>query len=167
MKKIILAALLVCISLQSYSQEEKTQPKKHEIKLNALMTLFGVPEISYEYLLNEESSMGLSVLFSLEDNYQLDFALTPYYRFFFGKKPASGFFVEGFGMLNIGDADSYDGGSSQPNETDVALGISIGTKLLTKSGFIFEIYGGAGRNLFNDNSFDAVPRFGISFGKRF
>ncbi len=167
MKKIMLATLLVCLSLQSYSQEDKTQTSKHEIKLNALLTLLGVPEVSYEYLLNEESSVGLSVLFSAEDNYNIDFALTPYYRFYFGKKPASGFFVEGFGMLNIGDTDSYDVGFSQPTETDFALGLAIGAKFLTKKELIFEIYGGAGRNLFNSNSFDGVPRFGLSIGKRF
>jgi len=166
MKKIFFALLLVCIATQSFSQDEQSKASKHEIKLNAVLTLAGIPEVSYEYLINEESSMGVSVLFALDD-YAYDFALTPYYRFYFGKKPAAGFFVEGFGMLNIGEGDSYDGSNFSPTETDFALGLALGAKFLTKNEFIFEIYFGAGRNLFNDNSIDAVPRVGLSIGKRF
>ena len=52
-------------------------------------------------------------------------------------------------------------------ETDLALGVAIGGKFLTKKGFVFEIYGGLGRNLFNDKSLDFIPRMGLTFGKRF
>jgi hypothetical protein len=38
---------------------------------------------------------------------------------------------------------------------------------MTNSGFVFEVYGGVGRNLFSNNSEDFVPRFGLTFGKRF
>jgi len=55
-----------------------------------------MPEIGYEYILNEESSVGADILFSIEKDYDFKFALTPYYRFFFGEKRAAGFFVEGF-----------------------------------------------------------------------
>ena len=167
MKKIISLIFLVCISLQAFSQEESTINKKHELKLNALMTLFGIPEISYEYIINEESSVGVSVLYSFEEGYAYDYAVTPYYRFFFGSKRAAGFFVEGFGMLNSGEPDYYNGSSSQSNVTDFALGLSLGGKFLTKKEVLFEIIAGVGRNLFNENSTDAVPRFGISVGKRF
>lgn len=184
MKKLLIITVFLCIGYQSFGQETQTSEAKNvkdnsmgnnEIKLNVVYLLAGIPEVGYEYLINEESGVGVNLLFAIDSDIEFKFALTPYYRFYFGKKKAAGFFAEGFGMVNVIDYEydyyyyGYDDSYyvSDDPETDFALGVAVGGKFLTKSGFVFEIYGGVGRNLFNNNTDDFVPRFGITFGKRF
>ncbi|RXP64635.1 DUF3575 domain-containing protein [Lutibacter sp. HS1-25] len=196
MKKLFCVASFLLIGFYTFAQESttlettSTQTKtvknnsegNNEIKLNVAYLLGGIPEIGYAYLINDESSVGLDVLFAIDDELDIKFALTPYYRVYFGNKKATGFFVEGFGMLNVVNNEyyydpfyydynndiNYPNSSYDPkNETDFALGVSVGGKFMTNSGFVFEVYGGAGRNLFSNNSDDFVPRFGLTFGKRF
>lgn len=176
MKKII---LLLCLTtyLSGYSQEKETTDfKKNEIKGNALFLVLGAGEFTYERLLNEESGVGATLFFNYDDEFDTKFSLTPYYRFYFGKKPAAGFFVEGFGMLNSYQYTNYyyNGGfDSNPREvknTDFALGFGLGAKWTTRRGFLFEINAGIGRNLFNgknDDDFEIVGRGGITLGYRF
>jgi hypothetical protein len=177
MKKMIII-IIAFVSISVYSQTDKTV--KHEIKLNVGYALGGIPELSYEYLLNDESAFGISLLYAFDDDNDLKFALTPYYRMYFGNKKAAGFFAEAFGMYNVSENNEliyydyipYPGAENNyiiptNNESDFALGVAIGAKFLTKKDFIFEFYGGLGRNLLNNETMDAVPRLGISFGKRF
>ncbi|GAB1308699.1 hypothetical protein KH5_13820 [Urechidicola sp. KH5] len=165
MKKTLLPLVLFCTVLTINAQNndfEKSSPKqaKHEIKLNALYSLLAIPEISYEYLLNEDSALGASVLLALNDDTDLNFAFTPYYRFYFGDKPTAGFFIEGFGMYST--RDDYDIVTN-----DFALGLGLGGKFLSKNGFVGELYVGVGRNLFGNHDIEGIPRIGISIGKRF
>ena len=171
MNKFKLTSLLFFISLALFAQENN-EPAKNEIKLNAVYLIAGIPEIGYEYFMNEESSLGIDLLFAIDDS-DIRFATTPYYRLYFGKKPNTGFFAEGFGMLNISESyellyfNNLDVVEESVNETDFALGVAIGGKFITTKGLTFEFYGGIGRNLFNENSIETVPRFGLTFGKRF
>ena len=60
----------------------------------------------------------------------------------------------------------------EKNITEFSLGVSVGGKWVTKSGFVAEIFGGIGRNILNnsDDSYDPIEvagRVGISIGKRF
>lgn len=177
MKKLF---ILICLTsfYSGFSQEkEPTDFKRNELKGNALMLVAGAAEFTYERLLNEESSLGVSLFFSYDKNIDTNFSLTPYYRFYFGKKPAAGFFVEGFGMLNNYEYryynNSYDPNPTlnEGNATDFALGFGLGGKWITKRGFVFEINSGIGRNLFNstnhNNDFEIVGRGGITLGYRF
>ncbi len=180
MKKIITLMMLFLMIFNAYAQEEQKVPK-NEIKLNVAYLIGGIPEVGYEYLINEESSVGVDVLFSIDKDVDFLFAFTPYYRFYFGKKRAAGFFVEGFGMLNVTENYNIDyyyyeddvymnGPDREENNTNFALGFAVGAKFLTNSGFVFEFYGGIGRNLFDANTYndyEFVPRFGVTFGKRF
>ncbi len=183
MKKLITIALLF-ITINSFSQEVIKKEKSHELKLNAFnIILFKSIDASYEYLINDESSVGISFLINLNDenndgpNYNETFAITPYYRHFFSSKYAWGFFVEGFGMFNTQELDYYyydniNGGYDNNDEktTNFALGLSLGAKFVSEKGFIFEFFGGIGRNLFTSNSdynSEIVPRLGTSFGYRF
>jgi hypothetical protein len=189
MKKITFL-ILICISTISIAQEkqEENYPqdinKKHEIKLNALgLIAFEWLDVSYEYLINEESSFGTGLLIGFNNDSSLDeyrkFSLTPYYRRYFSNKYARGFFVEGFGMLHSYENNYYDyyydiNGNYQPNynnddtKTEFAVGIAVGGKFISKKGFTTEIYLGIGRNLGGDNSsLEAVGRGGISLGYRF
>jgi len=176
MKKIL---VLLCLSVFafSYSQNnEQVDFPKNEIKGNALFLVAGALEVTYERILNEESGVGISLFVSYDNDIDTNFSLSPYYRFYFGKKPAAGFFVEGFGMLNSYSNDDYVYDSNfdestidGENITDFALGFGLGAKWVTKKGFLFEINGGVGRNLFNssDNDYEIVGRGGITLGYRF
>ncbi|RAJ12170.1 hypothetical protein LY08_02423 [Olleya aquimaris] len=115
-------------------------------------------------------------MISFNDNEDIDleeyrnFSITPYYRHFFSKKYAQGFFVEGFGMLNstkneyVFDSFTNQSVQDDKNYVDFALGVSIGAKFVTKRGFIAEFYFGIGRNLFNNSNLEVVGRGGISIG---
>ena len=118
-------------------------------------------------------------MFNIGDDNFLDeyrtFSLTPYYRQYFSKGYAKGFFVEGFGMLNTGKEEYYSYNDitgfeevTDDKYTAFALGISVGGKFVTTRGFVAEIYGGIGRNLVGSDYFtDIVGRGGISLGYRF
>jgi len=174
MKKLL---ILICFAVLTigYSQEtEKIDFPKNEIKGNALFLVAGALEVTYEHLLNEESGVGVSLFVPYENEINVNFSLTPYYRFYFGKKPAAGFFVEGFGMLNSYDDSIYTPETNYSSyddvtRTDFALGFGLGAKWVTQKGFVFEINGGVGRNLFNssDTDFEIVGRGGITLGYRF
>lgn len=174
MKKLL---VLLCLSLFTigYSQEtQKVDFPKNEIKGNALFLVAGALEVTYERIINEESAVGVSLFLPYDNEIDVNFSLTPYYRFYFGNKPAAGFFVEGFGMLNSYDDSIYTYINNSSNyedvtRTDFALGFGLGAKWITRKGFVFEINGGVGRNLFNssDSDFEIVGRGGITLGYRF
>jgi hypothetical protein len=184
MKKIALLLLLV-LSTISFAQEKNAiteeAQKKHELKINSLSLIaFEWIDISYEYLINKESSFGIGTLFSFNSDSILDhyktFSLTPYYRRYFSKKYAKGFFVEGFGMLNRSKEfsrfyNSNDGGNyttATKYSNNFAIGISAGGKFVTENGFVTEVYLGVGRNLITNYSITSlVGRAGISLGYRF
>jgi hypothetical protein len=181
MKKIALLLLCLC-SLQGFSQDEKPiSGGKNELKGNALFLVLGFPEFTYERIFSNESSVGITTGFAIEEDFDQKFTLSPYYRYFFGKKTASGFFVEGFGMLNVYEEDYYYdflssnmGNHNRKNITDFALGFGLGAKWVTDKGFLFELNTGIGRNLFNTKDSDNnefgrtfVGKFGITAGYRF
>jgi len=182
MKKLIAITLLIT-STFAFSQDDSLPQdtnKKHEITINALTLIVSEwADISYEYLINEESSFGIDLQFGLDSNDDFDtyrtFSVTPNYRRYFSNKYARGFFIEGFGMLHsYRDFFNYDfnsGTYDTTTQTDFSLGISVGGKWVTKNGFVAEIFGGIGRNLFNSDedyySTDVAGRVGISVGYRF
>jgi len=164
MKKLITTLAVICSSL-AFSQSEN-----NEFKVNILYTAIGMPELSYERLISDNSSLGASVAFSLDKKEDMDLRLsfTPYYRMFFGQKKAAGFFIEANSIvINYVDTIYFDGTSSKyETRTGFGLGAAAGAKFLTKNNLIGEVYGGVGR-VFGDNSLGAYPRFGITLGKRF
>lgn len=175
MKKLI---VLLCFSsfLSGYSQQKEVPDfKKNELKGNALFLVLGAVEVTYERILNEDTGLGVSVFFVAEDDFETSFSLTPYYRAYFGNKPAAGFFVEGFSMFNTGTASTtyyYDNNNNlsrvdTKSYSDFALGFGLGSKWIHKKGYVFEINAGIGRNLFSGNSPEVVGRGGITLGYRF
>lgn len=183
MKKLLLIALFG-IPLFSFGQD-LTQPKmgKDEFKINALYLIAGAFDVGYERVLNEESAIGVSIFLPITDDFNTKFMLTPYYRYYFGQKPATGFFLEGFGSLNNVDDEIYvytpnpdpafyDYSYKQINVTDFAFGLGLGGKWISKRGVTFEINAGLGRNLFSeynneDRDYEFIGRGGISVGYRF
>ncbi|GMN06799.1 hypothetical protein MTsPCn5_21880 [Croceitalea sp. MTPC5] len=176
---LLLAFLCFCF-VNAQDDDANDAPDKHELKLNATnLIIFSYLDGAYEYLINEESSFGVNLLYSLSDDEVLDeyrtFSITPYYRQYFSKKYAKGFFIEGFGMLNSGEdifiATFDENGAisgDEENYTDFALGISVGGKFVTPRGFVVDLYLGIGRNLFNsDFAPELVGRGGVTLGYRF
>ena len=144
--------------------------------MNGLFLVLGGLEVTYERTLNNETGFGITAFIPIDDDIEdLNYFIAPYYRLYFGDKYAAGFFVEGFGMLNSTDNttyfinDGFDPTYKEESSTDFALGIGLGGKWLTNSGFIGEISLSIGRNLFNndENDFEIISKGGISIGYRF
>ncbi len=170
------------MTINAFSQEEISNNedisiRTNEIKLNALYLVIGAFDLTYEHLLNDESGLGVDVFIPFdEDIYEsINYYVSPYYRLYFGKKYAAGFFLEGFGMLNSYDEETInfisDDNFVRENNTEVnfALGIGLGGKWVTDSGFVGELNLGVGRNLINSEleEFDFVFKVGITIGYRF
>ena len=190
MKKALLGLLLLT-SFITFAQEteEEEKVKRSEIKANAFnLILFKSIDFSYEYLIDSESSIGASILINLRDTdsgedvfYNEKFAFTPYYRRYFSSKYAWGFFIEAFGMYNVQDdtiddylyndiINDYEYVYNDETSNNLAFGIAVGGKFVSKKGFLFEVFGGVGRNIIQSNSAagsEFVPRLGATFGWRF
>jgi hypothetical protein len=150
--------------------------KKNELKINgfALLAEAGL-EVFYERILNESSSLGVSALLPLsEDGFpDLNYYISPYYRAFFGKKHAAGFFVEGFGIFNSLEREIEQPDNSitiRETANDFGVGVGLGGKWTNKKGFIFEINAGIARNLINSNDYEDgtfIGKAGFNLGYRF
>ncbi|MEM6517535.1 MAG: DUF3575 domain-containing protein, partial [Bacteroidota bacterium] len=173
--------LLFAFQLTAQENSSDTvKVKSNELKINGLYLVLGAFDITYERLLNEETGAGIDIFIPFDDevNDDINFYLSPYYRFYFGKKHAAGFFVEGFGLLSSNNIErinpltgfdpSIDNSIIEETTTDFALGIGIGGKWITDSGFVGELDLGIGRNLTN-NEFneDLIGKVSIVVGYRF
>lgn len=177
MKRLAIRFVLLLVTLTTYSQisdKKSRSTDRHELYVNAFNAIvFKAPNVSYEYLANENISFGLGLLYkfnqsdprerglgSSEVAYRI-FSVTPYVRRYFSKVNARGFFIESFGMLNSGVHDIRrkllveDDTTDTPGETlfvteierynHFALGITFGGKfLMGRKGILLEIYFGMG-----------------------
>ncbi len=146
---------------------------KHEVKLNLLMTVLGAPEISYEYLLSDNTGLGASFIFGLADDVDINVGIMPQFRVYFGSKRANGFFIEANSVIQSYKGDrfvflnDYTTYMSRSSHTNFGLGAGVGGKFLTRNGFLGEVSFSVGR-LFGQNRLDdAYGRAGITIGKRF
>jgi len=174
MKKTLLLAFALC-SLMGYSQKTNN----NEIKINLPYFVAGLPEVSYERILDQNSGVGISVAIQLDNELDVPFIITPYYRMYFGgektKTKAKGFFIEANAVVakqfvsHYDDNDNYAGYNSYI--TNFGFGTAIGVKLLNKNGYIGEVFGGVshlfGVNTDTTDGTDFLPRIGINIGKRF
>ncbi|MRM85558.1 hypothetical protein D1Z98_10425 [Riemerella anatipestifer] len=104
MKKIFMFLSFICFVcfVQAQTDSLSTKPKPiTSIRSNDVMIspfpliAGGAINVSYERLIDDSSGVGLDIILGLGDisgNSQF----SPYYRRYFGKKYASGFFIEGF-----------------------------------------------------------------------
>lgn len=161
MKKIVIATLLLVSSLVNAQQEVKVDI----LDALALKTL----EVSYEYYTSNQSSVGVSALFNFEKSsadfrYNEETMITPYFRHYFTDNRNWNYFGEVFVGINSGERNIA---GEVKKYTDGALGIAIGSKYVSDGGFVVDVFGGLGRNMFNDISRSIVPRVGINIGYRF
>ncbi|MGD1946031.1 MAG: DUF3575 domain-containing protein [Croceivirga sp.] len=184
MRIFLTSTILLFSFISCYSQTDTdagiTDLEKNELRVNVISFIaFSGLEADYEYLFSEEASFGVSLLTRIGNPDDLDlirnFSITPYYRQYFSRRYARGFFVEGFGMILRREEtflNFFNGTESEEvqRETNVALGISVGGKFLTKGGFVAEVFTGIGRTLSSDDDFffsNIIARGGISLGYRF
>lgn len=190
MKKNLLTLTLLLAVTCVFAQQNKNneiqkradsigQGGKNEIKLNLLNTVLGLAEVNYERIIADNQGLGLSVAVSVTDKAVYDdyynYTISPYYRVYFGKQKANGFFVEANASIVSADQSQY---MYDPNNntiirledktyTNFGLGVAAGFKFLTRNGIIGELFLGGGRLLGNDTFAGGYPRLGISLGKRF
>nr|WP_315197054.1 DUF3575 domain-containing protein [uncultured Flavobacterium sp.] len=180
-KTFLIAVILFSFSaVKAQNQNEinvKPYEKKNEVTLNLFAPIAGAFDASYERHLNRKSSLGISFLYVYNNKLEEDmnYYISPYYRMYFGQKYASGFFVEGFGLISsidgkkIYDTEEKLTFTKNPDVIDLTLGIGLGWKGVTKSGFTYGANLGWGKLLFNADKTDhtAVVKFGLNLGYRF
>lgn len=165
MKKLVLLFLLT-LSLVCTAQQEL---KLDIVDALALKTL----DVSYEFYVNENSSLGVAALFNFEGKssdfrYNEDRMITPFFRHYFSANGNWNFFGELFFGINSGEKEENTNNvTTYTDYTDGALGIGVGTKYVSEGGLIIDVHGGIGRNLFGSDSPVIVPRVGASIGYRF
>ncbi|MDD2476311.1 MAG: DUF3575 domain-containing protein [Dysgonamonadaceae bacterium] len=182
-KNIVILSVFIFTSLFCIKAQENLElTDRHELKLNLGSSVFvAFPEVSYEYILSEDMSVGAAVGFGFDtstgDDY--NFKTTPFLRWFFGRntqQPATGFFLEANAAFGTQNFNRYD--TTIENDYDwvadsmftTGLGLAVGWKYLSKNNWTGELYAGMGRNFIFDKSYDDVSlysRVGISIGKRF
>ncbi|WP_124981122.1 hypothetical protein [Nonlabens xiamenensis] len=162
--------------------------KKNEVSLDVVAGIAGLGiNPRYERVLGRYAGVGVDVNIGIEDedyDYLETFSLTPYYRqYFFSKEDygAKGFYGEGF-MKFFTYEDRFsvfdNGGNSTritaEKYTELALGVGIGWKWVSDSGFLIDVGFGIGRNLgLADESPEGreqpeiTGRGGVNFGWRF
>ena len=163
------------------SMTELSKKKRHSLSLDVIAGLvFPAFNPRYEYVLNKYSGIGadLNINFDDENGSQIleKFSFSPYYRqYFFSKEDygAKGFYGEGFLKFYTYENDTYFFGDPITNTEayfETALGVGIGWKWVSNSGFFIDINGGLGRNLGltdDPNQRDFTGKFGVNFGWQF
>lgn len=166
--------LLLMMVSQGLHAQNATPEKKYELKLNGLYTILGTPEIGFEYLLSDETAIGLNAAFGTSEAF-LDEGtgmFTPYHRIYFDREQrAAGFYLETSMSFFTTRRTVYDPNTfnmvREPAELQFGIGFASGWKFLTRSGWIGDVNLGLGRNLVQDDYTMIYPRLGISIGKRF
>lgn len=194
MKKIIFTVIALIISTGLMAQSDDLTDsqnrlnnfnavKKHEVSLDVSAVLI-IPAFSprYEYVLGRFSGVGADLFISLDDGFDSyeKFSLTPYYRqYFFSKEDygAKGFYAEGFAkFFTFEDEEFFFGDDfvdvNLENYFEIAIGVSIGWKWVSESGFLVDLGVGVGRNLGvantseNFGAEEVQVRGGLNFGWR-
>ncbi len=196
MKKVLLSFFLASVTIMAFAQDGKSNKQNakleiqkkadslglggsNEIKLNLLNTVLGLAQLEYERLIADNQGLGLAVAVSVTDKRVYDenynYILSPYYRVYFGKQKANGFFVEANASVISVDQERYiyNPGNytisriEDKTYTNFGLGVAVGFKFLTRNGILGELLLGGGRVMGKETYSGGYPRLGISLGKRF
>ncbi|MCC2590488.1 hypothetical protein [Chryseobacterium sp. MFBS3-17] len=163
MKKI--GFVLLLLSFLMIDAQETPTERRNDIIGDPIM-LIAVPaaNVTYERILTEHNGLGLNVIIGLgEDNTGFS-QFSPYYRFYFGKNFASGFFLEGFVPITtfkdhemIFISNEYGGyyteSEKEIKRTAAGAGFGVGGKWVVRNGLVIEASGGIAR-LFGDTGDD-------------
>lgn len=184
MRKIVLL-LTLFIGLNSYAQDA-SQQRKNEVMISPLNLLFETFNVSYERLLNEDTGLGVNLITSFRGNSGNEGLISytqfsPYFRYYAGKKYASGFFVEAFLPITTYKSNEYysystynndygyyvyNSGYKETSQTSLGLGFGLGGKWITKRNILFEASLGIAR-LFGDEELPVTGKLMLGIGYRF
>lgn len=176
MKKYFLFAFIFSISLSSIAQEtiEENDFGSNELRINALWLLLGSIQVSYDGIINDDSSFGIVIDKTFDkDQFAREYTISPFYRVYFSNKRARGFFFEtNFTVYSEKTRDyvfiNNNLVRSEDSEAGIGIGIGLGGKFLTNNGFVLEVYSGIGRAINNPVNINEIyGAAGITIGKRF
>jgi hypothetical protein len=79
----------------------------NELKINLIMAVAGLPELTYERFIADNMGVGLSAAISVDNSQDFKSIILPYYRVYFANKKAAGFFIEGNMTVVTEKSDNY------------------------------------------------------------
>lgn len=176
---LLIASLLFALSVQAQNTADQRQ---NDIIISPIELIAGPAlNISYERLLNKDSGIGINALVLLDnkDNGNgLQSQISPYYRMYFGKGYASGFFVEGFIPITTSNDSVYTtyfgSGVYSPytyqKNTTIGAGIGFGGKWVARRNIVFEASMGIARRFGMKSEYSDTPVTGkgmLGIGYRF
>jgi hypothetical protein len=198
MKNKLILPLFLFASFLTFSQEKATTTEtnsseeiykrdiaKNELSVDALkLVAFGALDVAYERVINPNSSWAVEAFIlaidrkneDIDEVFNKDFSLTGKYKYFFGDRTASGFYVNGLAIVSSGKYDvttetfvndNFFYNTEEKDYTDFALGFGLGGKFVGKQGFFLDLSTGIGRNLFSENSTVVIGQFNVNLGFRF
>ncbi len=176
MKKLLLPIILGFGLTGINAQTTEQTQGMNDIMIDPILMIAApAANISYERLLNQDSGLGINAIFGLGREMTDFWQVSPYYRMYFGKKFASGFFVEGFVPITSTKEDDYvylsPNNQPQPideNVTSIGFGIGFGGKWVVKRNIVFEASGGVGRRFSDKDYLEKITGKGmLGIGYRF
>lgn len=180
MKKTLLSlAMMFGLFVSAQETESPSSERQNDIMLSPIELVLGASlNLSYERLLNKDMGIGINGIFVFGDQGAgvIDTQISPYYRLYFGKKYASGFFVEAFVPITTSTDSRYifvDGpGYFNPTykdvtETTIGGGIGFGGKWVARRNIIFEASAGIARRFGSEGSAEATLKGMLGIGYRF
>lgn len=158
MNKILFGLSLIFGTFAAQAQENTEKQRKNDILADPIL-LIAVPlaNVSYERLISDNKGIGINAMINLDRNDDRFTQFSAFYRMYFGKKYASGFFLEGFIPVttetndiysyNYDDVNGYFYTSSvrKNNFTTVGIGFGVGGKWVMKNNLVIEASGGIAR----------------------
>jgi len=171
--KNILISLFAFSAFHGFSQDNDSQNfGRHEMKVNLFYAVLESASLEYEYIVNSDFTVGLGASYFFDvSSSEFEFIAVPNARFYPGNQvAASGFFTELSIPFYPWDDRVYNR-STKKFEEDILIGVGVGVaagyKLISKKGFVTELFFGIGRNFNNEINVELFSRFGVTFGKRF
>ncbi|MFB9120392.1 DUF3575 domain-containing protein [Bergeyella porcorum] len=156
--------------------------RRNDVMVNPIALVLGLVNVSYEHHLNKDSGIGVTTALILDDYVVGEdasyFHILPHYRYYFGKKWARGFFLEGFTGITsrkyddiIGWYTSPDGWGVYPRtekkrETNFTMGVGFGGKWDLKGNVLLEASVGIGRAFGSDYE-PTIAKGMLGIGYRF
>lgn len=182
LKRILIAVLCFTLGANTIQAQEIEKARKNDILADPVL-LIAVPlaNISYERLISQNKGIGVNTMIKL-NNKDKDFKqFSPYFRYYMGKKYASGFFFEGFIPITIQNDINYiyedysdlsyqNISRTNKSFTTVGIGFGIGGKWLINNKLVIEASGGIARRFGDLYKYDigrATGKIMVGIGYRF
>ena len=170
-RKLLLGLALVFAFSNMNAQEEQTQRRNDIVADPFLIIAVPLLSASYERLLTEDSGLGINALVGLGSQTKGFSQFSPYYRMYFGKKFAQGFFLEGFLPITTTEENEkifvpeefggYYRTGDPRKVTTAGIGFGVGGKWVVKKALVIEVNGGIARR-FGKNLDDAWLAEGVT-----